>query len=246
MAEVHLQLRVELLRWVVLSGIVLVQAVPVAAQFERAIVHVGNAAEELLPVGAERRGERTVVHRRSSGDSSRLGVSDEEFSTCEPTTTPLVFPSGYEVSLCYEKPDGTVGEGRGGLWMSREAGLLWFFDRDNVEVLVKVLDGCAINNHHWVFTAPVTDLGFNLHVTDPEGERWTHQNPRGVAKARIDTSAFDCGASVPAAAEDVDHYQYDDGDNEGGWGPVIGMPSSWPSGSGLGAMAASVTSKPAF
>ena len=132
MAEVHLQLRVELLRWVALFGVGLVQAVPVAAQFERAIVHVGNAAEELLPVGAE------------------------EFSTCEPSTTPLVFPSGYEVSLCYEKPDGTLGEGRGGLWMSREAGLLWFFDRDNVEVLVKVLDGCAINNHHWVFTAPVT------------------------------------------------------------------------------------------
>ena len=217
MVEFHLQ-RVELLRWVVLSGIVLVQAVPVAAQFERAIVHVGNAAEELLPVGAERRGERMVVHRRSSGDSSRSGVSDEEFSTCEPTTTPLVLPSGYEVSLCYEKPDGTVGEGRGGLWMSREAGLLWFFDRDNVEVLVKVLDGCAINNHHWVFTAPVTDLGFNLHVTDSEGRRWTHRNPRGVAKARIDTSAFVCGASVSAAAEDVDHYQYDDGDNEGGFG----------------------------
>ncbi len=47
-----------------------------------------------------------------------------------------------------------------------DGGLLWFFDPTNPEVLVKVLDGCAINNHYWVFYAAATTLGFDLEVRD--------------------------------------------------------------------------------
>ena len=95
--------------------------------------------------------------------------------------------------MCYETAEGLVGEGRGGIWASGQSGLLWFFDRDNAEALVKVLDGCSYNGHRWVFVAPVTDLAFNLHVTSHNGRRWTHRNRLGMtAAARGDTSAFDC------------------------------------------------------
>ncbi len=104
-----------------------------------------------------------------------------------------MFDGGYRVSMCYETAEGTIGEAQGGIWASAQSGLLWFFDRDNAEVLVKVLDGCSQNGHRWVFVAPVTDVAFNLHVTSSRGREWTHRNPLGhTATTRSDTSAFVC------------------------------------------------------
>ena len=118
--------------------------------------------------------------------------SDEGYTDCEPQTTPLVF-GDYSVSLCYETPEGDIGEGKGGIWASGESGLLWFFSRGNAEVLIKVLDGCGFNGHHWVFMAPVTDVAFNLHVTDGNGQSWSRRNRQGeVAVPARDTFAFRC------------------------------------------------------
>jgi len=112
---------------------------------------------------------------------------------CTPTSTVLELDGGYEVSMCYRKPDGTDGQARAGIWASSQSGLLWFFTRDNAEVLVKVLNGCAHNGHRWVFVAPVTDLHFNLWITGPTGQRWTHTNKAGTTAAtRSDTAAFRC------------------------------------------------------
>ena len=120
-------------------------------------------------------------------------VDDGGYTDCRPTTTPLVFDGGYRVSMCYETADGTVGEARAGIWASGQSGLLWFFDRDNAEVLVKVLDGCSHNGRRWVFVAPVTDVAFNLHVTSSGGRQWTHRNPLGqTAVTRSDTAGFVC------------------------------------------------------
>ncbi len=42
----------------------------------------------------------------------------------------------------------------------------WFFDQDNVEVVYKLLDGCAINGHYWLFAAGLTDVAVELSVED--------------------------------------------------------------------------------
>lgn len=132
-----------------------------------------------------------VVHE--GGPSLPGGLLPGMYSECHPTTTPLVFDGDYKVSLCYEAAGGEAGEAKGGIWASGQSGLLWFFDRGNAEVLVKVLDGCSHNDRRWVFVAPVTDVAFNLHVTDSRGLLWTHRNRLGVtAETRADTSAFPC------------------------------------------------------
>jgi hypothetical protein len=46
------------------------------------------------------------------------------------------------------------------------AGGLFSFFEGNPEVLIKVLDGCAINGHYWLFGAPTTTLGYRLEVED--------------------------------------------------------------------------------
>ena len=95
--------------------------------------------------------------------------------------------------MCYETSEGTVGEGKAGVWASGQSGLLWFFTRDNAEVLIKVLDGCGFNNHRWVYVAPVTDLAFNLYVIDSQGNTWSHHNRLGdTASTRSDNEAFRC------------------------------------------------------
>lgn len=132
--------------------------------------------------------------------SDRTGVSglpqaaaSGEGTDCVPGGPALTLRGGYTVRMCYETADDMVGDAKDWGLDSSQSGLLYFFDRDNVEVLIKVLDGCALNGHRWVFVAPVTDLAFNLFVDGPGGERWTHTNRLGqTAEARRDTSAFAC------------------------------------------------------
>ena len=113
---------------------------------------------------------------------------------CEPGAAALTLAGGYRVSLCYETYAGDTGEALDYGLDSSQSGLLYFFERDNAEVLVKVLDGCGVNGHRWVFVAPVTDLAFNLVVESPDGQqRWTHTNRLGqTADAASDVAAFPC------------------------------------------------------
>ncbi len=46
------------------------------------------------------------------------------------------------------------------------AALLYFIERDNPEMLLKVVDGCAINGHWWVFGSAATDRRYQLSVLD--------------------------------------------------------------------------------
>ncbi len=118
---------------------------------------------------------------------------EQGYTDCLPETTPLVFDGGFRVSMCYETPDGRVGDAKAGIWASGESGLLWFFNRDNAEVLVKVLNGCSFNSHRWVYIAPVTDLAFNLHIRSSDGRRWSLRNRQGnTASSRSDNRAFPC------------------------------------------------------
>ena len=45
-------------------------------------------------------------------------------------------------------------------------GLFYFFSWDNPEVLVKVVNGCGVNGHYWVFGSGATDLEYEIRVVD--------------------------------------------------------------------------------
>jgi hypothetical protein len=72
------------------------------------------------------------------------------------------------------------------------SGLFFFTDMADTELLVKVLDGCAVNNRFWVFAAATTDVQYWLTVTDTlSGETMRYLNPLGTpAPAITDTQAF--------------------------------------------------------
>ena len=78
--------------------------------------------------------------------------------------------------------------------LSEESGLFWFFSPGNVETIVKVLDGCGVNGHRWVYTTGLTDLRVLLQIVDTQtGETATYLNEGGGAFAPIqDTEALRC------------------------------------------------------
>jgi len=76
--------------------------------------------------------------------------------------------------------------------LTDETGYLWFFSNTNVEVVVKVLDACPLNQKFWVFAAGLTNVQVTLTVTDTSnGTAKTYDNPQGAAfQPILDSSAF--------------------------------------------------------
>jgi CSLREA domain-containing protein len=76
--------------------------------------------------------------------------------------------------------------------LTPDSGYFWFFDPSNVELTVKVLNGCAINNHYWVYAAGLTNVGVGLTVTDTQtGAVKSYNNPIGRTFVSIlDSNAF--------------------------------------------------------
>jgi len=75
---------------------------------------------------------------------------------------------------------------------SDDSGLFYFFNPNNWEILLKVLDGCGTNDHFWVFSAATTNVEYTITVTDTEDQKVsTYFNPLGhPAEPILDTGAF--------------------------------------------------------
>jgi len=73
-------------------------------------------------------------------------------------------------------------------------GYFWFFDAGNVEVLVKMLDGCSLGGHFWFFAAGLTNVQVTITVQDTQtGTTQVYTNPAHTAFQPIqDTRAFAC------------------------------------------------------
>ncbi|HVT57294.1 MAG TPA: protease pro-enzyme activation domain-containing protein [Thermoanaerobaculia bacterium] len=81
-------------------------------------------------------------------------------------------------------PLAPVGIGHGGAF--------WFFSADNPEMLVKVVNGCGLNNYQWFFASAGTNVGLTITVTDTQtGAQKIYRNPDNAPAQPIqDTSAF--------------------------------------------------------
>jgi hypothetical protein len=72
-----------------------------------------------------------------------------------------------------------------------DSGSFWFFAPDNLELAVKVLDGRAVNGNFWVFFGALSDVQYQVTVTDTAtGAVRTYQNAAGTLCGQADTRAF--------------------------------------------------------
>ena len=120
--------------------------------------------------------------------------------TCTSTSTALCLgDSHFEVTADWRDFDGntgvanTVPDQLGG---SGDYGLLRFFSANNPELLVKVLDGCAINGRYWVFVSPGSNVEYEVTVRDVRsGATRTYSNPlHNFHTLFADTDSFPCVA----------------------------------------------------
>jgi hypothetical protein len=116
------------------------------------------------------------------------------FPPCSPSPTRLCLDGGrFAVSVAWRKPDGTSGAGTVvPALTTADSGVFWFFSSANWELMVKALDGCGVNRHHWVFFGAASNVEYTLTVFDTSGgEVKTYSNPQGtVSPVVTDTAAF--------------------------------------------------------
>ncbi|MDA8016607.1 MAG: PQQ-dependent sugar dehydrogenase [Thermoanaerobaculia bacterium] len=113
---------------------------------------------------------------------------------CVPDASTLCFQAGrFRVTGSW-RLDGSTSIARVAPGSDR-SGYLWFFDPDNPEVLIKILDGRPINDSFWVMFGSATHLPFRLVVTDLE---------TGIAKS-FPGDEFGGGADVFSFGPHGDH-----------------------------------------
>lgn len=122
---------------------------------------------------------------------SVTGCSGGTPSVCTPGPTTLCLSGGrFRVESVWRKPDGTTGAGMAGA-LTPDTGHFWFFNPENIEMIVKVLNVCG-SNRFWVFAGGLTNVSVTVTVTDTRtGAVRTYVNPQSTAFQPIqDTSAF--------------------------------------------------------
>lgn len=121
--------------------------------------------------------------------------NDGETGVCEANETTLCLNDDrFAVSVVWRTSDGNSGDGQA-VSFTEDTGFFWFFNADNLEVMVKVLNACSLPgfNSYWVFFAATTNVDFTLTVTDTQsGVVKEYTNPGGEAAEPVqDTFTFE-------------------------------------------------------
>ena len=96
----------------------------------------------------------------------------------------------FAVEVAWRDFQGRTGQGTA-TPLSGDTGDFWFFSPSNLELVVKALDGRAVNGHFWLFYGALSNVGYTLTVTDTQtGKVRTYTNPRGQFASVADTLAF--------------------------------------------------------
>lgn len=121
-----------------------------------------------------------------------LEPSQSQPEVCTPSSTVMCINNNrFAVSVDWTTSSGQSGTGTA-IKYTADSGLFWFFGSDNIEMLIKVLNACPLNNKYWVFGAASTDVGYTVTVRDTKsGTVKTYSKNVGVAATAItDTNAF--------------------------------------------------------
>jgi ELWxxDGT repeat protein len=110
---------------------------------------------------------------------------------CQPSSTSLCLNDGrFKVEAEWRDFQGNIGAGQA-VAITADTGGFWFFSPENVEVVLKVLDGRTLNDHFWVYFGALTNVEYTLTVTDTTtGATRRYFNPAGAFGSIGDTRGF--------------------------------------------------------
>ncbi len=98
----------------------------------------------------------------------------------------------FEVAATFTAPNGGPAGNANMVQLTDDSAYLWFFSSDNVEVVLKVLNGCALNSRYWFFAGGLTNVDVVITITDSNtGTIKQYHNLQGTPFQPIqDTSAL--------------------------------------------------------
>jgi hypothetical protein len=89
------------------------------------------------------------------------------------------------------KPPSGIPTAAVPLILTPDTGAFWFLSANNIELVVKVVDGRVFNGRFWVFVGALTDIEYTVTVTDTlTGTEKSYSSPAGHLASFADTAAF--------------------------------------------------------
>lgn len=97
----------------------------------------------------------------------------------------------FRVRANFEPANGVAGVAEV-VRLTPDTGYFWFFNPENVEMVVKVLDACSFADRFWVFAGGLTNVEVSIRVEDTQsGLSKVYTNPQTTPFQPIqDTNAF--------------------------------------------------------
>jgi len=136
---------------------------------------------------------------RASNDVGNSAYSNQASATtrtsdapCSQSATEICLNNNrFRVQALYQTSGASSGQAHA-VKLTTDSGYLWFFNDANIEVVVKVLNACGVNNRYWVFAGGLTNVRVVLAVTDTQLQTTrVYMNPLNVAFQPIqDTAGF--------------------------------------------------------
>jgi hypothetical protein len=125
-------------------------------------------------------------------------------STCTSNATTLCLNNGrFRVQAIFSAPSlGITNAPAQAVPLTGDTGYFWFFSANNVEIVIKAVDGRSFNNHFWVFYGALSDVEYTITVTDTvTGAVKPYHNTAGNLASVADTAAF-AGSGAAASPEE--------------------------------------------
>lgn len=161
---------------------------PLAAVGGTTPVHVPTGTSPALNHGS---GCESVDQRGAARSASCDIGSVELSSLCLNGGATLCLHDGrFKVEVDWTTKDGS-GHGNA-VPLTDQSGYFWFFDASNVEITIKVINACTLNDRYWIFFSGLTNVGVKLTVTDLQtGQTKIYNNPLNKTIATVlDTNAM--------------------------------------------------------
>lgn len=152
---------------------------------------LGNQSYYLVTAGSEPASQGTFTTFVACTGATHILAGDGSMPSYDGRYTEL-HKGRFRISATWKDFLNVTGDGTFVPLGSEESGVIWFFNPAIFEVMIKIVDGCSLNNRYWVFFAALTNVEFHITVLDT----WTstskqYDNALGVSAAAItDSNAF--------------------------------------------------------
>lgn len=133
-----------------------------------------------------------VTNAHSAARALGLRATFGQAGACNPDSNTLCLNGGrFKVTATFNAGGGNSGAAHA-VSLTSDTGYLWFFSPSNVEAVIKILNGCGLGGHYWVFAGGLTNVEVTITITDTQTNAVkTYVDPaKTVFQPIQDTGAF--------------------------------------------------------